>query len=249
MLLDGDNPVLSVEGVLCSVCADGKYAVSPRPYSSLTFRVRGNLTVEGGGKTQTVSTNDILYIPQGVGYTAEYFDNEGIVIHFVTQKGGSEIEVFSFENGEALYKTFSKALHLWKSKEPGFRFKVMGLLYDILGTLSENSAKVSLPLFFLKGVSYINQSYRDGGLSVDGVCRNAGVSATVFRRLFREHYNKTPTEYITDLRLEYARNLIASGASVDEAATASGFNDPKYFARVVKKRLGCTPRDFKSFGK
>ena len=56
-------------------------------------------------------------------------------------------------------------------------------------------------------------------------------------------------EYITRLRLEYARRLIANGVSVESTAYESGFNDPKYFARVVKKHFGCTPRNLKTYGK
>ena len=36
---------------------------------------------------------------------------------------------------------------------------------------------------------------------------------------------------------------------VTNAAYESGFNDPKYFARVVKKCLNCTPRDLKNYGR
>jgi AraC-like DNA-binding protein len=37
--------------------------------------------------------------------------------------------------------------------------------------------------------------------------------------------------------------------TIEDAACESGFNDPKYFARVVKKHFGCTPRDLKLYGK
>ena len=58
-----------------------------------------------------------------------------------------------------------------------------------------------------------------------------------------------PVAYITDLRLEYARNLISGGMSIEAAAVESGFNDPKYFARRVKKHFGCTPSKLKTYGK
>lgn len=67
--------------------------------------------------------------------------------------------------------------------------------------------------------------------------------------MFKKYYLKTPVEYITDLRLEYARNLISGNMPIEQAALGSGFSDPKYFARVVKKNFGCTPKDLKMFGK
>ena len=44
-------------------------------------------------------------------------------------------------------------------------------------------------------------------------------------------------------------NLITCGVSVETAAEQSGFNDSKYFARVVKKYYHCTPRELKHHGK
>jgi AraC-like DNA-binding protein len=55
--------------------------------------------------------------------------------------------------------------------------------------------------------------------------------------------------YITELRLEHARNRIAGGVPIERAAAESGWGDAKYFARVVKKYFGCTPRDLKNYGK
>jgi AraC-like DNA-binding protein len=81
------------------------------------------------------------------------------------------------------------------------------------------------------------------------VCEAAGIGTTVFRQLFKRYYQKTPMEYITQLRLEHARNQISGGMPIELAAAESGFADPKYFARVVKKNLGCTPRDLKKYGK
>ena len=39
--------------------------------------------------------------------------------------------------------------------------------------------------------------------------------------------------------------IISCGTTIEQAAEKSGFNDSKYFARVVKKRFNCTPRELK----
>ena len=43
--------------------------------------------------------------------------------------------------------------------------------------------------------------------------------------------------------------IVGLGKAIELAAAESGFSDPKYFARVVKKHLGCTPRELKKYGK
>ena len=249
MLFNGDNPILRIVGVDHIRLRENIFNVPPRDYAVLSFRIRGSATICGGGDTNYIQTNDILYLPQHMGYTAEYTDTEMLCIHFVTMYDDPEMKLYTFQNGEQLYKMFLQALVVWEEKRPGFGIHSVAQLYSILGKLLENETKTVLPPHFLKALSFINANYRDPNISVNTVCAEAGIGATTFRQLFKKHYQKTPTEYITELRLEHARTLVSRGASVEEATYDSGFNDPKYFARVVKKYFCCTPRDLKLYGK
>ena len=249
MLYQGDNPILRIVDIAHLSWQSGSYQVAPREFSALAFRISGSATIRCCTGEHCVQTNEILYLPQNMGYTATYTDTEMIAIHFVTLQDDKDVETYTFQNGGELYKQFLKVLNLWREKAPGFSVSAMGQLYSILGTIFEWETKSNLPPHFLKAVSLINSGYRSNTISIGDVCAQAGISATVFRQLFQKYYQKNPTEYLTELRLEYARNLIAGGMSVENAAYESGFNDPKYFARVVKKRFGCTPRAFKRYGK
>jgi len=248
-MLNDHNPVLQIIAIEHMHWGEGSFQVAPRGYSALTFRIKGSATITSGGKRYDVHTNDILYLPQNMRYTAEYTDTEMIAVHFLEMKDAQDIEVFSFQNGEQIYKLFLRAHALWEKKETGFYIHAMAQLYTIWGALLECKTRISMPEYFLKAVSFINSNYRNNRISVDAVCSEVGIGGTAFRQLFKKHYEKTPTEYITELRLEYARNLIGSGVTIENAAYESGFNDPKYFARVVKKHFGCTPRALKNYGK
>jgi len=249
MLYQGNNPILKIIGVEHLCWRGDVFNVKPRDYSALAFRISGNATITIGGKEYYIHSNNILYMPQNVAYKAEYTDTEMLVIHFVTLKNDSDVEVYSLQNVEQIYKLFLSTFGIWKNKEPGFYVHALSQLYMILGVILEKSTKTNLPQHFLDTISFINSNYRNSALNMDMICAEAGISATVFRQLFKKHYQKTPTEYITSLRLEYARSLISNGVSVENATYESGFNDPKYFARVVKKHFGCTPKAFKSYGK
>jgi AraC-like DNA-binding protein len=180
---------------------------------------------------------------------AEYDDSEIIVIHFRTQISDKKVEVYAPAQAEELFQEFLKARTLWKMKEAGYEAYVLSRLYGILGRLCKNEMKMQMPEHFANAVSFINGNYANSMLSIDAICKHAGISATNLRLLFRKYYQKTPVEYITELRLEYARSLISCGTSVEQAAEKSGFNDAKYFARVVKKYFHCTPRELRLYGK
>lgn len=249
MLYTGENPILRVVGVEHLRWNGGVFNVAPRDYSALAFRIGGSAAISAGGREYTVNTSDILYLPQHLGYTARYTDTELIVIHFLTQSDDECPEVHTLASAEEIYKLFLQTLTLWEQKEPGYPVYAMAQLYTILGTVFQKETTTKLPPRFLKVLSFINANYRDGSIGIKTICADNGISETAFRQLFRRYYQKTPTAYITDLRLEYARNLIAGDVPVEQAAPESGFNDPKYFARVVKKRYGCTPRALKNYGK
>lgn len=249
MLYEGTNAILRMENVEHLKSSPGTYVVAPRPYSSLSFRIKGNARIEAGGSVCTVDTNDILYLPQGLGYTAYYTDTEMITFHFVTEHNDGKIQVFSFENGEKIYKTFLQARQIWQSRAPGYQLFAMGALYSVLGMICQKETHAQLPPHFLRAVSILNGGYTNSRLNIGEICAQAGIAQSRFRQLFKLHYGKTPVDYLTDLRIEHARGRIAGGMSVEAAAVESGFNDPKYFARAVKKRFGCTPKSFKSYGK
>ena len=249
MLYDGNNPVLRIVGVEHMRWNGGVFDVKKRNYSALAFRIKGSATIQTGRKEYHINETDILYMPQNMAYTAEYTDTEMLVIHFVTAQDDSELEVYSFQNVEQIYKLFLNAHASWKNKGPGFHVYVLSQLYMVLGLMLEKSTTANQPEHFLKAISFINSNYKNSALNIDMICAEAGISATVFRQLFKKYYQKTPVEYIVSLRLEYARSLISNGISIESATYESGFNDPKYFARVVKKRLGCTPRELKIYGK
>lgn len=249
MLYHGENPISEIIGVEHLRWNGGTFEVAPRKHAALAFRISGTATIGSGGREYFINTNDVLYLPQNIGYTAQYTDTEMIAIHFLTAQEDPRPEVYSFQNGEQLYRLFLQALDCWREKAPGHRVYTVSLLYAILGAINEQETAAGLPPPFLKAVSFINAHYKSNTLSAGQICKEAGIGATAFRRLFRQHYQKTPVEYITDLRLEHARRLIAGGMPIEQAAYESGFNDPKYFARVVRRRFGCTPRALKTYGK
>ncbi len=249
MICECKNGIMQMVGVEHVLWKAGSFEIAPREYAALTFRISGSAKIKVDKKTYSVNANEVLYLPQGVAYTAEYSDTEILAIHFVTDKNDTVPEIYSLTNTEQIYQAFLKANILWKSKEPGFVPYVMAQIYQILGLLSKNEISGKMPEYFVSAVSFINSGYTDSTLCSEKICKNAGISPTTLRLLFGKYYQKTPTEYITALRLEHARGLISCGMPIEQAAEKSGFNDSKYFARVVKKYYLCTPRELKLYGR
>lgn len=223
--------------------------VSKRNYSALAFRIKGKALVDVGDRHYYAGENDILYVPQNTSYSAKYSDTEILVIHFKTVRDDRFPEVYSVSNPERVYRIFLKIHILWEQKSPGNQAEILSLFYEILAEISKSKYSVDMRADYLRGVSFMNANFKNHNVSVPQICKEAGMSETNFRKYMKLYCGKTPIEYLTQLRLEYARNLIAYGVPIKQAALESGFDDPKYFSRTVKKYYGCTAKELKTFDK
>ena len=249
MFYDGSNPILKLIGVERLTWEAGVFDVSPRNYAALAFRVSGHTEITANGETHRVSAGEVLYVPQQLGYSVVYEETESVVIHFVTAEDDGAIKTFSTKNAERMRTLFEQAPTAWEEKSAGYYLHTFSVVYNILTELLRDETGERVPKRFSQAVAYMNANFKDRELNIARICNEVGMSQSTFRALFKKHYRKTPVAYITERRLEYARYRIAAGASVENAALESGFNDPKYFSRTVKKYMGCTPRELKTYGK
>jgi len=70
----------------------------------------------------------------------------------------------------------------------------------------------------------------------------AGLQPRTFSRRFHAATGYHPLEYVQDLRIEVAKNLLATNSTnVDEISVAVGYEDPTSFRRLFKRKAGLTP--------
>jgi AraC-like DNA-binding protein len=65
-----------------------------------------------------------------------------------------------------------------------------------------------------------------------------------FLRLFKSTLGMTPGKYVTEARIEMARELLARGSSVTEACLAVGFSSASSFSSAFRRRYGQSPQAF-----
>ena len=193
-----------------------------------------------------MATGDIAFVPKGQSYTLDEKTSAHLfVVHFESLPDKpQDLEVFKL-SGIPWYEEHFKKLHrIWQRKETGYRLSATSVFYRILEEIEKESVKERLHTKnrLMSVVDYIHSSYTDPNLSVSLLSEMYGASPTYFRKIFKANYNTTPIEYITNLRLKRAEELLKSGYySVSGAAFESGFSDPKYFSRIFKSEKGISP--------
>lgn len=83
-------------------------------------------------------------------------------------------------------------------------------------------------------------------IRLDDVAGHLGISPYYLSRLFPGESGFTFYEYLTELRMEYACNLLCDGNhTIDEIAALSGYDNGNYFAKVFRRRMGMTPGSYR----
>jgi transcriptional regulator GlxA family with amidase domain len=73
------------------------------------------------------------------------------------------------------------------------------------------------------------------------------LSYRTFTRRFKNATNQSPIEYWQTLRLQTAKELLASSnLTIQEVALEVGYNDQGHLTRVFKKYLSQTPSDYRT---
>ncbi len=122
-----------------------------------------------------------------------------------------------------------------------------GLLCEMFGILeSEKKRRERCTDEEMEAVrAYMQVRFKDR-LTVDDCAKTAGMSKYHFIRRFTAYTKKTPIEYLTELRIHVAKDLLCSEElSVGECAELVGYSDRFYFCRVFKKHTGLSPAQYR----
>ncbi len=88
------------------------------------------------------------------------------------------------------------------------------------------------------------EAHLDGGLRIDMLAREAGLSLFHFVRVFTATFGCTPQHYVQARRTQHAKRLLAGACTPAEAAAASGMSDQSHLTRWFKRSYGVTPAQY-----
>ena len=90
-----------------------------------------------------------------------------------------------------------------------------------------------------KAVEYIGEHLGDKDLSLSVVSDHVGMSRNYFSKIFKESMGENFVNYVTRLRMEYARELyLGSDRKIYEIAEMVGYADWHYFYNLYRKTFG-----------
>lgn len=209
----------------------------------LSLCKEGQITYTMHGKKYISNRTNAVLLPQGGTYSL-HGDVDGLfpLINFTCENLTlDEIIVFPLQNPQVCMKlceTMSNQF-LYKS---GY-FKIQSTFYELLHEItSENKA---LPRRLNTITQYIEKNLSNPELSNTVLAKQISISEAYLRDLFLAHYNITPKQYILDLRVRKAKQMLVNTPyTVTAIAKECGFSSLYHFCRIFKKKTGMAPTEY-----
>lgn len=226
-----------------------KYSTDLKAYE-LVFFVSCSTKTHFCGVDILDKENSIRYLPKG-SFAGEYIVQ--------TEKAGYCIDIYFDTNDEMpqyaiglddypiLRDKFIKIYNIWTGKKSGYYAKSMSVFYEIIVILQDKNRYItsSQRLKLAPAFEYIAQNYKAFDFDYNALCKVCNLSYSYFITLFKAECNMTPIQYVTKMKIDYAKELLITGKySIIQISEMCGFENVYYFSNVFKKLAGISPNKY-----
>ncbi len=160
-------------------------------------------------------------------------------------------------NDTAILDCIKRIIDEYNNKSVGYELSIKSDTYRTLVLLMRNHVRNTLntnvyeikkkelerlyPVF-----EYIENNYSEK-ITGQFLSNMINISHYHFCHVFKQITNKTVTEYINDIRIKKAINLLFNtDMNITEISLATGFNDINYFIRQFKRNMDMSPAAFRT---
>jgi len=118
---------------------------------------------------------------------------------------------------------------------------------EVTGNIRPSQLNSKDKQFINEFTALIEENYRNPDYSVEKMYKPLKLSRVQLYRKVKALLNCNVSEYLTAVRLQKARQMLASGQmAISEVAYESGFSSPAYFSTAFKNKFGVSPSEFKN---
>lgn len=225
----------------------------------LVYALSGRARYEFEGAGLGIRGGDVMFFPRGMPHTGASVAEdpwEFISVGFEAQAlhGDIDAQLGSLRRHwrgavtDRVRPLLSELHVAWNDQKPGYLVRCRSLVMSSLYALIREDTQPHLYSPHSQKIVEIIAMMREGfdqTFSVESLARQAGLSASHFRHLFKEFTGLTVKEYHHRIKVSRAKELLLSGeCNVTEAAARTGFSDIYYFSRLFKKVAGASPSEY-----
>jgi AraC-like DNA-binding protein len=136
------------------------------------------------------------------------------------------------------------ALLFWQQKRIRERMK-RKTVKTVVHT-DNDKLDVSQNIFLVQFEAWLENHYSEHKLAFDSFLQNQSMSRADFEDELKKAAKKSPREFLTDYRLEKAKQMLHNTSdSVADISFDTGFDDPVQFNRLFVNKTGMTPSQYR----
>ena len=214
-----------------------------RPTYGLSLCQSGQITYSMAGEKYVSNPDCAVLLPRNGTYSL-YGNKPGIfpLINFQSLEYVCDtIVTFPIRNPQKCLKAFDTLNHLFLYG--GSSLAKFEVFYSLLNMISSEATR---PVHRLQGINeYIEQNISCLDLTNQALAKHFNISEVYLRKLFLRYYNTTPKQYILDIKIRMAKQLLTDSTfSVTAIAEECGFSNVYYFCKIFREKTGMTPTEY-----
>lgn len=223
----------------------GRYnEIKNRYCFGISFCNSGKITYTHNGMNFVSDKSCAVILPKGQRYSL-YGNESGSfpVINFECEGFSLDtIKIIPLKNADSYLKDYERIKDLFLFKNNNL--KALSILYDILNRLA--TEEISEKSELKETIEFIENNYSNPELSNTLLAEKIHISEVYFRRIFKESFGITPKQFILDIRIKKAKQLISyNELNITKIAELCGFSTVYHFCRAFKEKTGLTPTEYK----
>lgn len=161
-------------------------------------------------------------------------------------------EYLIIKNGSFIGRILEELANEISNRPFGYVNRVYFLLNDLLISvvrgLSNETFKEEINDFDLKGLDDVLKMNLDHTWTVSEMADIVNRGVTSFTELIKIETGYTPLNYLINLRINEAKNMLLSDdMKINDIACKCGFSSSQHFSNTFKQRTGIQPSHFKTY--
>ena len=183
-----------------------RYQTLNRECFGLVLCLEGEAAYTMDGRTYVSNKDNALILPKGGSYT-RFGVTEGLfaIVNFQAKElPDTDILTFPLQNYQECLEDFEALRKLCLRQNS--HLKAYSVFYRLLEKVFAASMSKATPLDPI--LQYIEENLSNPDISNTTLAKQMEISEIYFRKLFAAHYGVTPRQYILDLRMQKAKQLL-----------------------------------------
>lgn len=251
------------EGILSNLVIEKVYSASTiyseagfknrrtdRPSWAIVIKYEGETIYTVNEKKYISNCNNMIILPKGLDYELNCIKaGHFCIIEFQCEIRHNEILCFPIKNADKILKIFKEVEYKRNLKKNMFEMESLKSTYSIILKLSEIQSQKYLPIGkqqkLIPAIDYIAKNLNKK-IKNDELAKLTGFSTDHFRKVFTQVYGISPIDYIHELKIKKAKEMLKSDyESITNIAISLGYDSIYDFSRSFKKATGIPPSKYK----